>query len=106
MAGVASCSGQALTMAMCKESHAGCDACEDMGTFDAELTSASAAVQVVPIKNGVMFVYSALLVKLNRSGLPSAIRVRGTRLGMLLFCVAFYGFFAGWYVIVQMGELF
>jgi hypothetical protein len=59
MAGVASCSGQALTMAMCKESHAGCDACEDMGTFDAELTSASAAVQVLPIKNGVMFVYSA-----------------------------------------------
>jgi hypothetical protein len=59
MAGVASCTGQALTMAMCKESHAGCDACEDMGTFDAELTGVSAAVQVVPIKNGVMFVYTA-----------------------------------------------
>jgi hypothetical protein len=28
------------------------------------------------------------------------------RLGVLLFAVAFYGFFAGWYVIVQMGELF
>jgi hypothetical protein len=54
----------------------------------------------------VMFVYSALLVKLNRSGLPSVIRVRGARLGVLVFCVAFYGFFAGWYVIVQMGELF
>jgi hypothetical protein len=60
MAGVsAACTGQALTMAMCKDSHAGCDACEDMGTFDAELTGASAAVQVVPIKNGVMFVYTA-----------------------------------------------
>lgn len=54
----------------------------------------------------VMFVYSCLLIKLNRTGLPSAIRVRGARLGVLMFCVAFYGFFAGWYVIVQMGELF
>ncbi len=53
----------------------------------------------------VMFMYSCLLVKLNRSGLPAAIRVRGARLGVLLFCVLFYGFFAGWYVITQMGEL-
>jgi len=61
MAGVSSssCSGQALTMAMCKDSHAGCDACEDMGAFDTELTTAGAAVQVVPIKNGAMFVYTA-----------------------------------------------
>ena len=54
----------------------------------------------------VMFIYSILLIKLNRGGLPAAIRVRGARLGMLMFAVAFYGFFAGWYVIVQMGELF
>jgi hypothetical protein len=53
----------------------------------------------------VMFIYSILLIKLNRGGLPPAIRVRGARLGMLMFAVAFYGFFAGWYVIVQMGEL-
>jgi hypothetical protein len=61
MAGVSSaaCTGQALTMAMCKDSHAGCDACEDMGAFDAELTTFGAAVQVVPIKNGAMFVYTA-----------------------------------------------
>jgi len=61
MAGIssASCTGQALTMAMCKDSHAGCDACEDMGAFDTELTTAGAAVQVVPIKNGAMFVYTA-----------------------------------------------
>lgn len=61
MAGVSSsaCTGQALTMAMCKDSHAGCDACEDMGAFDTELTTAGAAVQVVPIKNGAMFVYTA-----------------------------------------------
>jgi hypothetical protein len=53
----------------------------------------------------VMFIYSALLIKLNRSGLPPAIRVRGFRLGTLVFAVAFYGFFAGWYVITQIGEL-
>ena len=53
----------------------------------------------------VMFIYSILLIKLNRGGLPAAIRVRGLRLGMLMVAVAFYGFFAGWYVIVQIGEL-
>jgi Mn2+/Fe2+ NRAMP family transporter len=54
----------------------------------------------------VMFIYSILLIKLNRGGLPPAIRVRGLRLGALCFAVVFYGFFAGWYVITQMGELF
>ena len=54
----------------------------------------------------VMFIYSILLIKLNRTGLPPAIRVRGFRLCALGFAVLFYGFFAGWYVIVQMGELF
>jgi hypothetical protein len=48
-----------------------------------------------------MFVYSILLIKLNRRGLPPAIRVRGLRLGMLYFATIFYGFFAGWLVIVQ-----
>ena len=54
----------------------------------------------------VMFIYSILLIKLNRSGLPPALRIRGMRLGVLAFAVLFYGFFAGWYVIVQMGEIF
>jgi hypothetical protein len=54
----------------------------------------------------VMFIYSILLIKLNRNGLPPAIRVSGFRLGMLGFAVLFYGFFAGWYVIVQLGEIF
>jgi hypothetical protein len=53
----------------------------------------------------VMFIYSILLIKLNRKGLPRAIRVSGLRLGALGFAVLFYGFFAGWYVIVQIGEL-
>jgi hypothetical protein len=54
----------------------------------------------------VMFIYSILLIRLNRGGLPPAIRVRGFRLGALVLAVVFYGFFAGWYVITQMGELF
>jgi len=53
----------------------------------------------------VMFIYSILLIVLNRRSLPTAIRVSGFRLGALFFAVAFYGFFAGWLVIVQIGEL-
>lgn len=49
----------------------------------------------------VMFVYSMLLTQLNRRALPPALRVRGLRLGMLLFATVFYGFFAGWLVIDQ-----
>jgi hypothetical protein len=49
----------------------------------------------------VMFVYSILLIQLNRRGLPPALRVRGFRLGMLMFATAFYGFFSGWLVVVQ-----
>ncbi|MGH9370712.1 MAG: Nramp family divalent metal transporter, partial [Vicinamibacterales bacterium] len=49
----------------------------------------------------VMFVYSFLLIQLNRRALPTALRVRGLRLGMLIFATMFYGFFAGWLVVVQ-----
>jgi hypothetical protein len=49
----------------------------------------------------VMFVYSILLIQLNRRALPPAIRVRGLRLGMLMFATVFYGFFSGWIVLVQ-----
>ena len=53
----------------------------------------------------VMFIYSILLIRLNRKSLPKAIRVTGVRLGSLFVAVAFYGFFAGWLVIVQLGDL-
>ena len=49
----------------------------------------------------VMFVYAILLIQLNRRGLPPALRVRGLRLWMLVFATLFYGYFAGWLVIVQ-----
>ena len=48
-----------------------------------------------------MFVYSILLIQLNRRGLPPALRVRGFRSAMLVFATLFYGFFAGWLVLVQ-----
>ena len=54
----------------------------------------------------VMFIYSILLIQLNRRGLPPAIRVRGVRLGMLCFATLFYGFFSGWLVIVQVQSYF
>jgi hypothetical protein len=53
------------------------------------------------LNGGVMFVYSILLIQLNRRALPEGIRVTGVRLGMLVFATLFYGFFAGWLVIVQ-----
>jgi hypothetical protein len=54
----------------------------------------------------VMFVYSILLIQLNRKGLPEAIRVKGLRLGVLCFAVLFYGFFAGWLIVVQVQSYF
>lgn len=39
--------------------HIDCDACEDLAACDAELQAAGASMQTVPIKNGVMFVYTA-----------------------------------------------
>jgi hypothetical protein len=54
----------------------------------------------------VMVVYSALLIQLNRRGLPSPLRVRGVRLAMLVFATAFYGFFGGWLIVAQVGALF
>jgi hypothetical protein len=57
---------------------------------------------IAACSNGVvMFIYSILLIQLNRRGLPPALRVRGFRLAMLGFATLFYGFFAGWLVLVQ-----
>jgi hypothetical protein len=58
------------------------------------LTIASASGGVV------MFVYSALLILLNRKALPDAIKVRGLRLGALVWAVLFYGA-ASTYLIVN-----
>lgn len=54
----------------------------------------------------VMFVYSALLIQLNRRTLPHEIRTSGVRLGALIWAVAFYGFFSVVLLQDQAGKLF
>jgi hypothetical protein len=53
----------------------------------------------------ITFVYSVLLIKLNRSGLPGAIKVRGFRLAGLIAGAAFYGFFSILLLISQVQTL-
>jgi hypothetical protein len=53
----------------------------------------------------VMFIYSGLLIRLNRKTLPAGVRLSGFRLGVMCFVVLFYGVFAGWLVTVQLGNL-
>jgi hypothetical protein len=53
----------------------------------------------------VMFVYSALLIQLNRGVLPREIGVGGGRLGVLVWAVLFYGSFSVVLVIDQVGQL-
>jgi hypothetical protein len=53
----------------------------------------------------VMFVYSCLLIQLNRFNLPAEIRTTGVRLAALMWAVAFYGFFSVFLLIDQFGKL-
>jgi hypothetical protein len=54
----------------------------------------------------VMFVYSVLLIQLNRRALPEAIRVRGARLGALIWAVLAFGVLSALLVYSQVGALF
>jgi hypothetical protein len=53
----------------------------------------------------VMFVYSVLLIQLNRGALPQAIKIRGVRLGAMVWSVLFFGFFSAIVVQDQLGKL-
>ena len=53
----------------------------------------------------VMFVYSCLLIQLNRLNLPKEIRVGGVRLVALAWAVLFYGFFSVVLLVDQFGKL-
>jgi hypothetical protein len=46
------------------------------------------------INGMVMFVYSILLTRLNRTALPEGVRVAGFRLGAIIWACLFYGFFS------------
>ncbi|MFP4552978.1 MAG: Nramp family divalent metal transporter [Actinomycetota bacterium] len=55
----------------------------------------------------VMFVYSALLIRLNRTALPRAIRLRGWRMWAMVWAVVLFGsfsFFAIWTGVAPMGS--
>ena len=54
----------------------------------------------------VMFVYSVLLIQLNRGMLPREIGVSGVRLGALFWAVVFYGSFSAVLLWDQIGNLF
>ncbi|GAB3972603.1 hypothetical protein GCM10027615_34130 [Plantactinospora veratri] len=53
----------------------------------------------------VTLLYSILLVRLNIRDLPTAIRLRGWRLGGMLVAIGFYGFFAVAMVVTQLQRL-
>jgi hypothetical protein len=54
----------------------------------------------------VMVFYSALLIVINRRFMPAAIRLGGWRLVAMALAFLFYLFFAGWFVIAEVGSLF
>jgi hypothetical protein len=54
----------------------------------------------------VMFVYSCLLIQLNRRTLPREIGLRGGRLVAIGWAVLFYGFFSAILLWDQLGQLF
>ncbi len=50
------------------------------------------------LNGGVMFLYCALLLYMNRMRLPEAIRINGWRCAILAWAVCFFGLFAVWAV--------
>ena len=57
------------------------------------------------VLNGfVMIVYIAMLLVLNPA-LPEAIKLKGLRLGIMVVCLLFFGFFAGWLIIASVRGL-
>ena len=54
----------------------------------------------------VMFIYSCLLLKLNRGVLPREIGLTGWRFGWIIWAVVFYGFFSAILLWDQAGQLF
>ena len=58
VSGTASCGGKGVGT-MANDSHHDCDACADMALCEQQLKSLNSNFQVVPLKNGVMYVYTA-----------------------------------------------
>ncbi len=73
----------------------------------AGLTQPLVLLVIASALNGVvMFVYSGLLIWLNRGILPDAIKMRGIRLAALAWAVLFFGYFSVITIIDQGSKLF
>ncbi len=59
LTGGGQCNGKGVTTMAGRTSHGECDACSDMAMCEDELKTAGSQFQVVPLKNGVMYVYTA-----------------------------------------------
>ena len=57
--GGASCTGRGIAAIADGYAHLGCDACAEMATCEQELKAAGTMTQVVKLKNGIMYVYTA-----------------------------------------------
>jgi hypothetical protein len=53
------CMGHGMVKTADRSNHSDCDACADMAFCDGEVRALGANVQIVPLKNGVMYVYTA-----------------------------------------------
>jgi hypothetical protein len=53
----------------------------------------------------MMFMYSGLLIQLNRTYLPAPIRIRSFRLAALLWAILFFGVLAGLTIWQQAARL-
>jgi hypothetical protein len=57
------------------------------------------------ISGGVMAIYSVLLIQLNRTALPEAIKLKGWRMPVMVIAAVFYIFFVGWFIVAQIQGL-
>ena len=58
-AAAGTCSGHGMATSAARSTHGDCEACLDMADCEQEIESVGAGTQVVPLKNGVMFIYTA-----------------------------------------------
>jgi vacuolar-type H+-ATPase subunit I/STV1 len=71
--------------------------------FDQPLTL---VVLAAALSGVVMFIYSGLLIAINRRFLPAPLRIRGFRLAALVWAIGLFGVLSVIVIIDQFGELF
>lgn len=78
----ASCSAGKVSKSGSMAARTGCDVCDEYAGCNEKLTIAGAVTQVVPLKNGVMFVYTTDSPK-NVHAIQSAVTQRNDRIAQL-----------------------